>query len=182
MPANQEITIDAIERQLKDPSCGIRAAALNACLSMDISPEVIKRWMGDSNSYVRQAAINYCNRHGLPIPVIRTFEPPEIVYKRCCDGKIVYAKVHRTAHVRGPCCGRCRCNKATITDVSGDDKTATSIYDDNTKYSPGDEVDVDDFDLSDEECAPGFHFFCTKEEAEKYRFSKFVPTPDGASA
>jgi len=158
-------------------------AALNACLGMDIPPEVIGRWMQDCNAYVRQAAINFCNRYGgIPIPLVRTFEPPETVYKRCCGGKIVCATVPKTAQVRGPCCGRCRCDKATITDVSGDDKTATSIYDDKTKYAPGDEVDIDDFDLSDEECAPGFHFFCTKEEAEKYRFTKFISTPDGASA
>ena len=175
-----DTSIETIERQLRDPSWGIRAAAMNACQGMDIPLEVIDRWMRDSNDFVRQAAISFCNKHNIPVPVVRTLEPPETVYKRCQGDKIVSATVPKTAQTRGPCCGRCRCNKATITDVSGDDKTATSIYDDKSQYSPGDEVDIDDFDLSDEECAPGFHFFCTKEEAEKYRFSKFVPTPVGA--
>lgn len=32
----------------------------------------------------------------------------------------------------------------------------------------GDEIEIDNFDLSDEECSTGFHFFCTKELAENY--------------
>ncbi len=37
-----------------------------------------------------------------------------------------------------------------------------------TNHYAGDEVEIDDFDFSDEECSTGFHFFCTIEEARSY--------------
>ena len=34
--------------------------------------------------------------------------------------------------------------------------------------TPFDEIVVDDFDMSFEKCAAGFHFFCSKDEAVNY--------------
>ena len=58
-----------------------------------------------------------------------------------------------------------------ITGVIGDicgEPVGISIWDKKTSYYAGDEVYIDDFDFSDEECSKGFHFFCTLEEANNY--------------
>ena len=43
-----------------------------------------------------------------------------------------------------------------------------SKYDKKTIYRIGDVIHISDFDLSDELCSTGFHFFLTKKEAENY--------------
>ena len=61
--------------------------------------------------------------------------------------------------------------KAIIKEIIGDfcgEKVGISVFDKTTAYYAGDEVKIDDFDMSDEECSTGFHFFCTREEAEAY--------------
>ena len=42
------------------------------------------------------------------------------------------------------------------------------IWDKTTTYFIGDDVEIDDFDMSGEECSTGFHFFCTIEQAQNY--------------
>jgi hypothetical protein len=132
---------------------------------------VIERGLNDSDSDVRAAALNACRKNGLPIPVIRTIEPPEIVYKKCAGSVIVCATIPKDAQVRGSFGGKCRASAAIITDVSGTfagEPVGISIHDKATTYYAGDEVVIDDFDMSGEECSAGFHFFCTREEAERY--------------
>ena len=112
-----------------------------------------------------------CQENGIPVPVIRRFEPPELVYKKCVANVIVVAKIPPDAQVRGQVGKKCRADKATIVDIIGDfcgEKVGISIHDMTTAYFIGDEVVIDDFDQSDEECSTGFHFFCTREEAERY--------------
>ena len=49
---------------------------------------------------------------------------------------------------------------------------AYSAYDDNFVYKVGEIVEVDNFDDNRwEECAPGIHFFLTKDEALSYSFT-----------
>ena len=196
----QSISLDIIERGLKDNDCDVRQAAMNACRGKDVPLEVIERWLKDSDWRVRQAAMNacqgkdvpldiierglkdndcdvrqaavrYCEQRGIEIPVIRTIEPPEKVYKKCLDGVIVVATIPYDAEVRGNYNGKCRANKAKIVDIIGDfcgEKIGFSTYDYTTTYFIGDEVVIDDFDRSFEECSTGFHFFCTREQAENY--------------
>lgn len=115
--------------------------------------------------------MNACKERGNEIPVIRTIEPPELVYKKCCASVIVVAEIPKDAQVRGRYGSKCRASKAVIKEVIGDfcgEPVGISTYDKTTTYYAGDEVEIENFDLSDEECSTGFHFFCTKEEAERY--------------
>ena len=105
------------------------------------------------------------------MPVIRTVEPPEKVYKKCIGGVIVVATIPKDAQVRGTADGKCRTDKANIVEIIGEfagEKVGISIHDRTTTYFVGDEVIVDNFDYSDEECSTGYHFFFTREQAEAY--------------
>lgn len=70
---------------------------------------------------------------------------------------------------------KCRCSKAkviSITNLDGSPSGVTSIpssWDGNFIYSIGDIVEVKDFDTNRwNECAPGIHFFITRQEAVNY--------------
>lgn len=115
--------------------------------------------------------MNACRINGFPVPAIRTIEPPDLVYKKCIGGVIVVASIPKDAQVRGDFGRKCRASKAIIKEIIGDicgEKVGISIHDMKTMYYVGDEVEVDDFDFSNEECSNGYHFFCTIEEAQNY--------------
>ena len=136
-----------------------------------ITLEIIERWLKSDNSYIRAAAMNACKERGIAIPIIRTFEPPAVVYKKCIGGVIVCATIPADAQVRGAVGQKCRSNKAVITKIIGDlhgEKVGISTWDKATAYYEGDEIIVEDFDISDEECSTGFRFFCSREEAEDF--------------
>ena len=70
---------------------------------------------------------------------------------------------------------KCRCSKAkviSITNQDGSPSNVTSIpssWDSNFIYTIGDIVEVADFDTNRwNECAPGIHFFITRQEAVNY--------------
>ena len=70
---------------------------------------------------------------------------------------------------------KCRCSKAkviSITNQDGSPSNITSIpssWDSNFIYTIGDIVEVTDFDTNRwNECAPGIHFFITRQEAVNY--------------
>ena len=70
---------------------------------------------------------------------------------------------------------KCRCSKAkviSITNPDGSPSNVTSIpssWDSNFIYGIGDIVEVTDFDTNRwNECAPGIHFFITRQEAVNY--------------
>lgn len=70
---------------------------------------------------------------------------------------------------------KCRCSKAKvleIQDIDGTPSGLTSIasnYDPSFIYKVGEIVEVKDFDTNRwNECAPGIHFFITRDEAMKY--------------
>ena len=135
------------------------------------SLEVIERWLKDADWLVRAAAMSACQGR-TDIPLIRTIEPPELVYKKCVGGVIVVAKIPKDAQVRGSFGNKCRASKAEIVQILGNlcgEYVGISKYDLRTLYYAGDEVVIDNFDFSDAECSTGFHFFCTKEEAEAYK-------------
>ena len=138
----------------------------------DVPLETIERWLKDPDCDVRAAAMNACQKNGVAVPPTRTIEPPELVYKKCAADVIVVAEIPKDAHIRGTYGGKCRASKAIIKDVIGDfcgENVGISIYDRTTTYYAGDEIEIDDFDFSDEECSAGFRFFCTRESAEDYR-------------
>lgn len=70
---------------------------------------------------------------------------------------------------------KCRCDKATVLSIErfrepgSLDVIAHSIFDETFEYELGKEVSVDNFDEDrSHECAPGIHFFMTREEAVNY--------------
>jgi hypothetical protein len=63
---------------------------------------------------------------------------------------------------------KCRAEYADVLEVFGSD-IAISSHDHTTAYRAGSRVTPDSFSLEwQEECAPGIHFFITREEAEAY--------------
>ena len=167
----KQLSLETIEAGLKDSDCDVRQAAMNACQGRDVPLTVIEAGLKDSDWSVRQAAMNACVKNGYPIPVIRTIEPPETVYKKCVGDVIVCATIPETAQVRGKKGSKCRASAAHITEIIGTfggESVGISVWDKKTTYFVGDDVLIEDYDMSDEECSQGFHFFCTIEEAKKY--------------
>lgn len=138
----------------------------------NIPLDIIRQWLDNKNWAVRKAAMQACQTNKTSIPIIRTFEPPTLVYKRCVADVIVVAEIPKDAQVRGKPGQKCHTNKAIIKEVIGEiwgEKVGISIHDRTTAYFVGDEIFVDDFDISDEECSTGFHFFCSLQEAQDYK-------------
>ncbi len=167
----KELPLDVIERWLKDEDWRVREAAMNACQGRkDIPLDVIECWLKDEDCDVREAAMNACQGRE-NIPLIRSFEPPEKVYKKCMGGVIVVANIPKDAQIRGGAEKKCRANKAVITDIIGEiqgEKIGISGYDKTTMYKIGDIVEIENFDISSKKCGAGFHFFCTEKEAREY--------------
>ena len=70
---------------------------------------------------------------------------------------------------------KCRCSKAKVVSITNPDgskaeeTSACSGWDPNFIYSVGEVVEVKDFDTNRwNECAPGIHFFITRQEAIDY--------------
>lgn len=136
-----------------------------------LSLETIELGLRDEDYDVRAAAMQACKSINIDVLVIRTIEPPARVYKKCAGNVIVVASIPDDAQVRGAYGKKCRASKAVIIDIIGDfcgEKVGISTYDKTTMYFVGDEVEIENFDYSDAECSTGFHFFCTREEAEDY--------------
>ena len=70
---------------------------------------------------------------------------------------------------------KCRCNEAKVLDIQNLDGTSADVtevyskHDANFAYRVGETVRVDNFDEDRRnECAPGIHFFITRQEAVDY--------------
>lgn len=48
----------------------------------EVPLDVIQAGLKDADCDVRQAAMNACKSNNIQIPVIRTIEPPKLVYKK----------------------------------------------------------------------------------------------------
>lgn len=66
-----------------------------------MSLKIIEKALRSSDGKIRSAAMNVCKESGIPIPVIRTIEPPELVFKKCVADVIVVAEIPKDAQVRG---------------------------------------------------------------------------------
>lgn len=172
---NRDVSLNIIKQGLNDNDCDVRAAAMKACQGRDISLDIIKQGLNDDNWIVRKVAIKYIkdnNIENVYVPY-RAIEPPKKVYKKCMGDVIVVATIPDDAEVRGSYNNKCRTNKAKIIDIIGtfgEVKVGISMYDMTTTYFVGDDVYIDDFDLSNRECSTGFHFFCDIEQAKNYNF------------
>lgn len=91
------------------------------------------------------------------------------------NGLIVELEIPSDALRSSATTRKCRCSKAkviSITNPDGSPSNVTSIpssWDGNFIYRIGDIVEVTDFDTNRwNECAPGIHFFITRQEAVNY--------------
>lgn len=111
------------------------------------------------------------------IPLTCPEEGAFIGWKKAYKDQIEYlVKLEITADAkRSSATGRkCRCDKAEVLEIYTMDgepfeETVYSRYDNNFLYEKGKTVSVDDFEeVRWFECAPGIHFFITKQEAVDY--------------
>lgn len=128
------------------------------------SIEVIERWLKDEDCDVRAAAMNACQGREVPLEVIEQGLKDESWRVRAaamnaCKANNIPIPVIRTIEPPKLVYKKC---------VGGIIVVASIPYDLRTLYYAGDEVEIDNFDLSNEECSTGFHFFCTIEEARSY--------------
>ena len=168
----KDIPLEVIEKWLSDSDVDVRCAAMKACEGKDIPLEVIEKGLSDSDWRVRCAAQELYRKLGGNLPPLRTIEPPARVYKKCISDVIVVAEIPKDAQVRGTFSGKCRASKAKIVEIIGDlcgEPVGVSIYDKSTLYYAGDEIEIENFDMGFDECSTGFHFFCTRAQAEDYK-------------
>ena len=98
-----------------------------------------------------------------------------IGFKKVRGDYIVMLEILADA-MRSSATGRkCRCSKAKVVSITNSDgskaeeTSACSGWDPNFIYSVGEVVEVNDFDTNRwNECAPGIHFFITRQEAIDY--------------
>jgi hypothetical protein len=89
-------------------------------------------------------------------------------YKKTAEKAVITVEIPAGAIVFSINGDKCRTNMATVIDTEGHE-VLHSRHDPNFTYTPGQKIVIPDFDLRyNVECAPGFHFFRTKEEATEY--------------
>ena len=90
-------------------------------------------------------------------------------YKKTNEGIVITATIPAGAIVFCINGSKCRTNKARIIDMGGQNKVLHSSYDNKFEYRLMQDIEIENFNLTyNVECASGFHFFRTREEAEKY--------------
>ena len=91
-----------------------------------------------------------------------------IGWKKCQSGVLVKLRIPEAAK-RSHAFGRkCRAEYVDVIEVIGAE-TGISNHDGKTSYRAGERVTPDSFSEDwQDECAPGIHFFITREEAEAY--------------
>jgi hypothetical protein len=96
-------------------------------------------------------------------------------FKKVRGGYIVELEIPEDALRCSATSRKCRCDKAKVIAITNEDgspsgvKTVYSKYDISFAYTVGEIVSVDNFDHDRwHECAPGIHFFITRQEAVNY--------------
>ena len=94
---------------------------------------------------------------------------PMTGYKKTDEGIVITATIPAGAIVFCINGSKCRTNKARIIDMGGQNEVLHSQHDPKFEYRLLQDIDIEDFNLMyNVECASGFHFFRTREEAERY--------------
>ena len=98
----------------------------------------------------------------------KVLDEPLTGYKKTQEGVVITAEIPAGSIVFCINGSKCRTNRAKITDMAGHE-VLHSQYDNSFEYRLEQEIEIKDFNLMyNVECASGFHFFRTREEAEKY--------------
>lgn len=113
---------------------------------------------------LREAKFDDCVKYRLG----QILKEPITGYKKTAEGVVITAEIPAGAIVFCINGSKCRTNWAKITDMCGKE-ILHSQHDNSFEYTLGKEIVIDDFNLMyNVECASGFHFFRTREEAENY--------------
>ena len=127
-----------------------------------------------SGADLRRADLYEADLYGANLSEAEKFRLGQILtepmtgYKKTREGVVITAEIPAGAIVFCIKGRKCRTNRAKITDMAGHDVLHSS-YDKSFEYRLGQEINIKDFNLMyNVECASGFHFFRTKEEAEEY--------------
>ena len=114
-------------------------------------------------------------RANLNYPIACPEKGSFVAFKKCRDNTIVKLLIPEDAKRCSATSRKCRCNKAivlSIEDTNGhimELDCVASKYDQTFIYRVGETASVCDFDENRwNECAPGIHFFITREEAINY--------------
>ena len=117
---------------------------------------------------------NIIDAKNIDFPILCPEKGSFIGFKKA-NGLIIELEIPSDALRSSATTRKCRCSKAkviSITNLDGSPSGVTSIpsnWDGNFIYSIGDIVEVADFDTNRwNECAPGIHFFVTRQEAVNY--------------
>ena len=110
------------------------------------------------------------------VPAIACPEKGSFIgFKKVRNDLIVELEILEDALRSSATTRKCRCSKArvvSITNLDGTDAGVTEVFskwDESFKYAVGEIVSVDIFDTDRwNECAPGIHFFITRQEAVNY--------------
>ena len=133
------------------------------------------RWADLRRANLRWANLSEANLSGANLSGAEKFrlgkvlDEPLTGYKKTQEGVVITAEIPIGAIVFCINGSKCRTNRAKITDMGEQKEVLHSSYDNKFEYRLGQEIDIKDFNLMyNVECASGFHFFRTREEAEKY--------------
>ena len=117
---------------------------------------------------------NIIDAQNVDFPILCPEKGSFIGFKKA-NGLIVELEILSDALRSSATTRKCRCSKAkviSITNLDGSPSGIASIpssYDGDFIYTIGDIVEVSDFDTNRwNECAPGIHFFITRQEAVNY--------------
>ena len=96
-------------------------------------------------------------------------------FKKVCGNYIVELEIPADALRSSACSRKCRCSHANVISITNSDGSPADVevvysqHDSNFSYRVGETVKADDFDTNRwNECAPGIHFFITRQEAVNY--------------
>ena len=124
-----------------------------------------------SNANSRGANLRYAM---LNYPIACPAKGQFIGFKKAMN-RIVKLEILSDAKRSSATSRKCRCDKArvvAIENIDGSESIITEVssnYDKTFIYRVGEVVSVEDFDENRwNECAPGIHFFITREEAVRY--------------
>ena len=141
------------------------------------------------DSYLNSADLSHANLSGanlsgvdlrgannIYIPLACPEKGSFIGFKKVSNGEQIVELFIPADAKRSSSTGRkCRCNKAKVISITNIDGSsceltkARSSYDSSFMYTVGEYVEVKNFDDNRwNECAPGIHFFITREEAVRY--------------
>ena len=109
----------------------------------------------------------------LVLPIACPEKGSFVGWKKCLGGLIVELEICADAKRSSATGRKCRCDKAKVISITTPEGTpvdsAISQYTETFAYRVGETVSVDDFDDNRwDECAPGIHFFITRQEAVDY--------------